>query len=774
MRKIIIAVYIFTLLVASTFIFRRTPEASAPSRSNLEIKWYDNDAEGYSALKNDQIDFFHWALTTSQIADAQTDPNIQLAAYTENGIYEFDINNNYTMKQYPNVRSPTNALEVRKAIAHLINKTYITEQLLDKNTHQRIDVPISNSINEWWNTSVTDTNYPYPYNPDEAAALLASLGFNDTDSNGYLNYPSDWPGIENLPNTDTTSMPIWIYVRKDQADRNAVGNYLAYQLRGDAATPADSPLAKANWPSGFKGGDFDVYIPYRPVPPWIAEICHIYTGGWSLSKFPAHYMYYLFHSMLFYRYGPNYVTGMNETNQPNYPDLDEELEKAYYATDISTAIYHSKNAQSLLIEKHCVSIWLWNYRYFNAYRKELAAVINHETSGLENVYTYINAYRTNNPTAPIRIGVPMVPSQLNVLYSAWMYEWAFLHAIYPMLLSEMPYSIDVDQPWVAQDWEIGTWDDGGETKIMATFWIRKDVGCVEPITGNLVDYFTADDLEFSIWYNYAFSDSWTYYNVYDVNHIRIVNNYQVEVYFDRDVIWSFYDVGILPLIGPRNILLDKLCEIVSATFTAPPINDEIQFGGSEAIDSVIKIINATADGTPITEGEDFYIRGGLDVFAHNVFVNKAVPEGATITVYYYKAKANGADGFYLGSNLGYDWTDTMYSYGMFYPVSINPTAGGNAQLQRNQHFFLETPPLGEMDWRWYWQGTTKPRSGNYMFSILDIVMATTAYSTRGDGTYDPRFFNGADVDANDLCHIGICDIVTIVSRYATTFGKPPD
>lgn len=266
----------------------------------------------------------------------------------------------------------------------------------------------------------------------------------------------------------------------------------------------------------------------------------------------------------------------------------------------------------------------------------------------------------------------------------------------------------------------------------------------------------------------------TWDNVWYVNHVRIVNDHQVEVYLDLNNIWFFYDVGMLRLIGPSTILLDKLCEVVSATFPAPPINSEIQFGGIEAIDSVIKVINATADGNPIIEGEDFYIRGGEDMFAHNVFVNKAVPEGATVTIYYYKAKADGADGFYLGGNLGYDWTDTMYSYGMFYPVSINPVEGGKAQLQRNPHFFLETPPPGEIDWRWYWQGITKPRSGNYMISIFDVVTATSSYSTRGDGTYDPRFFNGADIDTNDLCHIGIYDIVTIVAKYATTFGKTPD
>ena len=98
----------------------------------------------------------------------------------------------YTILKYPNVRSPTNELKVRQAIAHLINKTYICEHLLPKFWSNPIDVPIPNSVSSWWNLSVVGFNYPYPYDPDAAAALLASLGFNDTDGNGYLNYPQDY------------------------------------------------------------------------------------------------------------------------------------------------------------------------------------------------------------------------------------------------------------------------------------------------------------------------------------------------------------------------------------------------------------------------------------------------------------------------------------------------------------------------------------------------------------------------------------------------------
>jgi hypothetical protein len=98
------------------------------------------------------------------------------------------------------------------------------------------------------------------------------------------------------------------------------------------------------------------------------------------------------------------------------------------------------------------------------------------------------------------------------------------------------------------------------------------------------------------------------------------------------------------------------------------------------------------------------------------------------------------------------------------------------------YFFLDgrptgpdqSPPiLGEVDWQWYWVGITRPRSGYYRINIFDVVSATGAYCSRGDGTYNPRYFPGADIDPTDLCHVGIFDLVSITGQYGRTFGTPP-
>jgi ABC-type transport system substrate-binding protein len=773
MKRLVFLVLAFALISSAFVETMNIKQVAAQPRRDLEITWYSDASSCYSALKNQEVDIDGYALTHEQFEDAQADPAIQLASYDENGIFEFDINNNYSIISYPNVRSPTSVLEVRQAIAQLINKSYIVEEVLPKFWSNIIDVPISNVLSGWWNTSVTGSNYPYPYNPDSAAALLASLGFNDTDGNGYLNYPTDWPGIQNLHDTDTTRMPLKIYAILDSPDRLASANYLVHQLEG-------GPLAKADWPSNFTGGDFAVEFMAPHVVDeevMLDRNYHIFTGAWRLSQTPSADMYYLFHSIFWYPYGSNYVTGAQ------YPDLDEELEKTYHAEDISTAMFHCKNAQGLLVDKYCVCIWLWNYVEFNAYRKGLAGAVSQQGWGLDNQYTYLTSYRSDDPAAPTRLGVTYpsgrtpVPAQLNVLYSMWVAEWQMLDKVYPVLMSETPYALE-DQPWVAQDWEVGTWYDprDGMNKTKVTFWLRTDVGCAEPQTGNLVDFFSADDFEFTVWYTYAFTDAWTRYSVSEVNHIKIVNDHQVEVYFDSHDLRLLYGFGKgTPLLGPQDVLIGKLCEEASATFTGADLLEvapgyfEYQF----TLDRIVKVINATVDGDPIRENEDFYVRGGYDVITHNIFVNlTSLAPTDSVTINYYRAIPNGADGFYLGGNLGYDWNDTMYSYGPYYPTSID-VANSNAALKRNPHFFLETPLLGEIDWRWYWEGTTKPRSGHYAISIFDIVKSAVAYDTRGDGGYNPRYLPAADIDPNDPCHIGIYDIVTATGGYGKNFGAPP-
>jgi hypothetical protein len=742
-----------------------------------------------------------WPLTKEQKETVELNANLQLAAYTENGIYEFDINNNYTIRDYPTSTSPTYMLGVRQAIAYLVDKDYIIAHILEFFA-TRIDAPVCFPQTEGWvNASVvnydwnhnghidvgTEDKYPYPYSPENAAKALADLGFSDTNHNGYLNYPNNPTVWGDAAGIETTAMPLKICIRSDDPKRQAAGQYLYGQLEGDPTVAGDSVLAHAAyWAAhGLVGGDFDTtdetWDQPRPVvKPIVMTFMnyHIYTGGWSFGRYPT-YIFSLFNSMFWYPNGPNYVTGdgpMGRHASTHYahPALDQMTADIWYTQSIATAQVASLKETGYHVTK-VVNLPLWSYTSYTTWRKEMAAIVNMKGVGVINDYTMLNAFRGANPN--LRLGVVNSWDILNVMYSQWYFEFSLLDRVYTGGMAANPYDLALDLPWIFQDWKSGWWIDprDGLNKSTATYYIRKDVGCAAPETGAFAGTFTALDYEFSVWYNYRYDDDWEQPNFMDVHHTEIIDDYTVKVYFDDTSYWFLY-APTYPLLGPAIQLSNMLTHVASATFHGSDLvggfDDPTYFEYTFTDECVVHVINATKNASPIIDGTDFYIRGGYDVNpVHCIFVNKtSFAAGDTITIWFTYAPVVGAGGLYVGGDLGYDWRDTMYSYSTHYPVAIST---GGAALNKNPYFFLEDVPLGEIDWRWTKTPGT-PAGGYYKIDILDVVKCTGAYSARGDGLYNSLYFPGADLDSSDLCHVGILDLVSITGKYAFTFGTPAD
>jgi ABC-type transport system substrate-binding protein len=764
-----------------------TKQANAAAKSDLNFIFYTDVDACFSALQAGAVDIMQWALTKTQKQAVESDPNLQLAAYSENDMYEFDINNNYTIDDYKTSLNPMWVEKCRQAVAYLIDKDYIINNVLD-GFGSRIDAPVAYPQTEgvvnasvvsydWNHNGVIDPgedNYLYKYNVEKAAELLASLGFNDTDGNGYLNYPND-PLWLDAAGKDTTLMPLKVVTYFSNPDRSSVGYYLVNQLEGNPGVAGDSVLANAAyWAAhGLKGGDWDTTTP-PPIRAIASQIVlndrnyHIFTGGWSLGRYPT-YLSSLFGSLFWYPYGVNYVTGEG-------PYSSRQHDPAHFAHPHLDYVLMTGDLERITtyLVQHCVTIPLWSTKDYMAWCKELAGVVNMRGIGIINDYTFLNAYKKDG--SAIVVGLTSSWETLNPLYSMWYFEYAFLDRSYTSLIAANPYDLSVDLPWAAQDWSIGTWVDprDGATKTTVTYYLRKDVGGATPVTGTSVGNFNAEDYEFSVWYNYRYDDDWQQSNFYDVNHLETIDNYTVKVYFE-DANNYFVYAPTYPLLGPSSTLSTKLCNITTSTFLGSALTasgfDPSYFEYQFTSECVVHVINATKNGNPITEGKDFYIRGGYDVSPlHSVFVNlTSFAPTDVITIEYYYAPANGAGGTYLGSNLGYSWTDTQYTYGTHYPVSITTTT---IAMKKNPYFFL-SPVLGEIDWRWTSMGTTYPHSGYFQINILDVVRCTAAYCSRGDGAYNSAYFPGADLDASDLCHIGILDLVTITSTYGQKFGTPP-
>jgi len=144
-------------------------------------------------------------------------------------------------------------------------------------------------------------------------------------------------------------------------------------------------------------------------------------------------------------------------------------------------------------------------------------------------------------------------------------------------------------------------------------------------------------------------------------------------------------------------------------------------------------------------------------------------DGAEINkVWVYYWRSGDAMGYYLG---GLPWQEILEGCGTHYVVNID--SDYYFLCNANRHFFLETPLLGEIDWRWRWEETTKPRGGYFEINVCDVCKCTAAYCSHGDAIPDPEWFPGADIDATDTGHVGIYDLVIITDNYAKKFGTPP-
>ena len=513
-------------LVFNVQLFSVRAQETFGSRHNkgLEISFFNSSTEAFTALKVGEIDFIQWSLTYEQYQYVVADPTLVLASHHGGAMNQFDLNNNYTIPDYPGVRSPMNELTFRQALAHMVDKDWIINEVLQRFWGERIDAPIGAAIMGYANQSVIGEHYPYPYNLARAAELL-DIYFADTDEDGIRNYPAGWPGREDGSNID----PIKFCIRSDDNHRLEAGRALADNMR-----TLDIPVNQIE-------GNSDVLFPIVMDD----RNFHIYTGGWSSPPTVPMYLHSLFHSSNWFEGGSNYNTGMNSSNLPNYPDLDVVLKDVRYPTDMEEFKAAVKKATGLLVADYCVNIPLWGTKYWMAYRMNMVGIVNSQRYALDNRRTFLNTYKVDDPATPedesqdpIRMGTVHAPKSLNILYSSWYYEYAVLDRIFDSLLSVNPYDLSVDQPWIAQDWKTSTWTDpyDDETKTKVTYWIRKDVWWHAPVTGEAARQFTAHDVEFTIWYIYAFTNCVPWYSFRDVHHTKIVDDFTIEVYFDVESI----------------------------------------------------------------------------------------------------------------------------------------------------------------------------------------------------------------------------------------------
>jgi hypothetical protein len=728
--------------------------AKGPRSDNLVIQYYETVESAYAALKARDIDAVGYEITADLFTDATGDANLVVAPVADSGFYEVDVNNNHTIPTYPGVESPTHYTGFRQALAWLTDKDFIAAEICGGFV-ERIDQMVAAPYKGWANASMWYPNYPYEYNPADAATALDAEGWAqgttpNPDHDGA--FPGSATHIRTYPPGHSKAGqdldPVVCAIRTDDVRRLEAGRLLAGNMRKHGIPTDDREGPSADlYPMVM--GDFDY---------------HIYTGGWSVGRFPPITFYGLYHSTSYYSYGPNYSTGYNATGGFNYEEpLMRFLEGGRYPDTYEEAVGFCKLAGGYMTEIalniplwSTKSYWTWSVRAGEA----LLGVVNMEGAGPENGYTFMNAYKEDDTA--IRYGTKTAPNAMNIIYSSWYYDYQNLDRmnIYGGV-DVPPYDLSADQAGLVTDWTIGTWidpDDAGNKSKISMTW-RSDAFFTNASGGDQLEQLNASHYAFSAWYCLQVNDGWNYDSFLDLKKVIQTGDYSFDIYFDTGGYWNVYycQGPILPMdhwtqLSPQltsGVLTEAFEEGVDLTTPGPLTLGDLPL--------FIKRVTNTDTATDLVKGTDYYIKSGTLHFDINL------PATTNIEVEYIGIDETGFPAGYTPANLG--WELSFVGGGAWYATNFVGGPGGTLALSRSAHFYMETPLLGEIDF-------VKKPNGCYKIDIFDVVKAAAAYGSQGTGVPDLNWLPGADV-APPGGTINIFDIVTITGKYGQEFDCPP-
>ena len=739
-QKLTIAV----LLVLLTLAIFPSQATQGPREEDIQMFFYQDVQASYAALEAGEVDIVGFDIQESIYIDAIANPNNVLAPVDDMGMYEIDINNNWTIPAYPGIRTVTTYTEFRQAVAFCIDKDLVIDTFCG-GFAARIDQPIAPPHPGWMNASMMGANYPYEYDPAAASALL--------DANGWTNGSTPNPYYDNTFPGSTTTLRVFppghskagldlddvlVYVRTDDQRRLQAGRHMYENMR------------KIGIPCGVTEAPSSGCYP----PVMDQHDYHLYTGGWGLTQFPTH-VYNFYYTEFYVLEGQNYVHGYAADGvTPVHPHLNDLLYNVYFADTFSEALGNCQNAMGLFTEL-CVTIPLFGARSFWVYSTELLGTVNMDSFAYDQGLFWLNVYKTSGD--PIKWGHITPPNQLNIMYSSWTYDFQCLSRMYDGSgLDIPPYNIATNQPGYVLDWFADTWDDNGTTKAKNYKRFRDDMNFVDT-AGNQLGTVEADDYLFSCYVQYALGvGAWSWSTVQDVKYYHKVNDTFVDIYFNERSYWLYAEAS--PTYLPMEIWLNAsygLCENLVATYvvdTNLTTPGGLGLGPNDPNGPVwMNSITGSVSGL-LTEFVDY--RWELGDF---VILTALVP-GETVTVDYWAA--DDSTGNTLGDN---NWLDVTVGAGMYYGTAYTSGLGGFFTAKRNPFYYLETPVLGEVDFVW--------ESGGYFeVTIFDVVKAATAYDSQGTAVPDSNWFAGADL-APPGGVVDIFDIVTIAGKYGQTFGE---
>jgi len=720
-RKAILSILTLALLssvLASSIKFRVDATSQpafgqqGPKMDHLQFTFYDSQAALFTGLLSNQIDFMDWRLTSAEYTTLLGNTDFQLIPYHDLSEYELAFNNNWTNTAHTTGRSAMNYTDFRNAMNCLVNKNGVIRGPILQGFATRDDTQIPQPLMAGYvNPAVSGVNYPWEFNETKALEILYNGGWYNhaiyptltnllnafadgrlatrKGTTGGVVYPANdpngqWGGSDpgataNAFRANTPIDTLMGYVRSGDA-RKDLGDMFCDELNKIGCPFSETYCATL---SALKP-----YVMLNDNPYDFA------TLGYGMSS-PPNWWYAELTPVGIYSDGPN-------------PYLVDDANMTYWATKAYTAPTQTEfmvdiaNVQDILVmQSELVSVY--SPASYCAYRKGWLGVIDNGCSGLGGSsqsggvgldYLMLNVQNGNYPTVNvIRYGTFNPPGSINPIFSGYQWDWEVVERLFTSCMNANPYKSMVrgkspaggDAPWMAYDWNFqqSNFTGGGglgNSSISytncanVTLWFRHDINWTDGVP------WTVDDLNFTVYMNAAYRDSWGYSDMVHVVNFVKWDNWTCSLYFDIPSYWTLYTANYEML--PQHIY----------KYIAIPEN--------------------AAEGTSTT---------GL----HGEWPGKsAAPSEILPGAPFTYSQLTGEDG---GK---YVWVGTgMWQY---HSGTYMSGIGGGITLDANRGFFLYTPPAGEIDFQYYWNPGPPPQTGYYEVDQNDLALLNNALGSVGN------------------------------------------
>ena len=415
-------------------------------------------------------------------------------------------------------KAPLDSQPLRQAVAHIVDRDNIIRTLF-----KGYMLPMTSFVPQV--SSFYKADVPtYAFNLAKAAEVLDKAGYK-LDSTGKNR-------IDPKTGKPLPAMKIFTPTYEVAPTSAEIGKIIS-----DSAQKVGLPIVPEPM-------DFNVMLDKIDIGEF-----DMYVLAWSLSKNPTHLVNF-FHSK------EDVEAGYNRPGIRN-AELDKILDELDNAADLKTARAAADAAQ-MILAREMPYVPLYSRPYIDAFNKtQVTGYVDMKGFGAasyNNQWTLLNIRRVDRTGKPIEGGtirwsLSEEPKNLNPVTASSAYSWEVLNKIYDGLSASHPDTL-VDMPWMAEKWDIGTWDvEPGKKGTTVTWYIRKGIKWSDGVP------FTAKDVKFTIDFLKETQAPRYKPNTDPIVKVELINDYTVKVYFDTVSYWHFYSAGLnfLPMHIWKNV-----------------------------------------------------------------------------------------------------------------------------------------------------------------------------------------------------------------------------